>query len=239
LIGRNYGLTLGLIVSMLKSGEGWFWYQCGRLAFARQSVTSYIQIPMTFSGRKSVPDFALHWTVLRPMAAVIAAGLLCTSCGRGLPSEPVFILARSTTPDSPNGRVYTSLGGKTSMRAGDPEIGLLHILILPPADHELVHSTATLDEGAPEILRFEWQFSNGTTANLAISHDPQTHVVSVAGQHFPLAKGNLFVAQPNDKGALEFHQLSRTLFECVEARKALAAFKRELPSNERVQKIQE
>jgi hypothetical protein len=125
------------------------------------------------------------------------------------------------------------------MRAGDPEIGLMHVLILPPADHELVRSTAALDEGAPEILRFEWQFSDGTTAKLAISHDVETHVVSVSGQHFPLSKGNLFVAQANDKGAIEFRQLSRTLFECLEARKALAAFKRELPTNERVQKIHE
>jgi hypothetical protein len=173
------------------------------------------------------------------MAAVIAAGLLCTSCGHGLPSEPVFIIGRSTTQDSPNGRVYTSLGGKASMRAGDPEIGLMHVLILPPADHTLVRSTAALDEGAPEILRFEWEFSNGTTGKLAITHDAETHVVSVSGQHYPLSKGNLFVAQTNDKGAIEFRQLSRTLFQCLEARKALAEFKRELSSNQQVQKIHE
>jgi len=177
--------------------------------------------------------------LLRPMAAVIAVGLICTSCGHGLLNEPVFIIGRSTTQDSPDGSVYTSLGGKASMRASDPEIGLMHVLILPPPNHELVHSTAALDEGAPEILRFEWQFSNGTTAKLAISHDAEKHVASVSGQHFPLSKGNLFLAQASDKGAIEFRQLSRTLFECLDARKALAAFKRELPGDERIQKIHE
>jgi hypothetical protein len=115
----------------------------------------------------------------------------------------------------------------------------MHVLILPPADHELVGSTAALDEGSPEILRFEWQFSNVAAAKLAISHDAETHVVTVSGQHYPLSKGNLFVAQANDQGVIEFRQLSRTLFECLEARKALAEFKRALPSNERVQKINE
>ncbi len=178
-------------------------------------------------------------TELRSMAAALAAGLFCISCGHGLPSEPVFITGRSTTQDSPNGRVYTSLGAKASMRAGDSEIALMHVLILPPADHELVRSTAALDEGTPETLRFEWQFSNGTTAKLAISHDAEKHVVTVSGQHFRLSKGNLFVAQASDKGEIEFRQLSRTLFECLDAGKALAAFKRELPANEKVQKIHE
>ena len=180
-----------------------------------------------------------HSAELRSMAAALATGLLCLSCGHGLPNEPVFIIGRSTTQDSPYGRVYTSLGGKVSMQAGDPEIGLMHVLILPPSDHELVRSTAALEEGAPEILRFEWEFSNGKAAKLAISHDSEKHVVSVSGQHYPLSKGNLFVAQANDQGAIEFRQLSRTLFECLEAGKALAEFKREFPTNERVQKIHE
>jgi hypothetical protein len=176
---------------------------------------------------------------LTRMAVVVAVALFCTSCGHGLPNEPVFIVGRSTTQDSPDGTVYTSLGAKVSMRTGDPEIGLMHILILPPAGHELVHATAALHEGVPEVLRFEWQFSNGVTANLAISHDAEKHIVSVSGKHYSLSKGNLFVAQASDKGGLEFRQLSRTLFECLDARKALAAFKRELPGDERVRKINE
>jgi hypothetical protein len=129
------------------------------------------------------------------------------------------------------------LGGKASMRAGEPEIGLMHILILPPAGQVLVDSRAAVEEGVPEILRFEWQFSNGTVAKLAISHDPKTHVLSVTGQHYPLSKGNLFLAQANDQGALEFRQLRRTRFECLEASQALAEFKRDFPSDERVQEI--
>ncbi len=46
----------------------------------------------------------------------MSVALVCTSCGHGLPNEPVFIASRSTTQHSPDGRVYTSLGAKTSMR---------------------------------------------------------------------------------------------------------------------------
>jgi hypothetical protein len=125
------------------------------------------------------------------------------------------------------------------MRAGDPKIGLMHILILPPAGQALVESHAELDEGVLQVLRFEWQFSSGTAARLTNSYDPQTHVVSVLGHHYPLSKGNLFVAQVSDRGSLEFRQLGRTAFGCLQAQEALAAFKRELPNNERLDRMHE
>ena len=173
------------------------------------------------------------------LAALLTAALVCTSCRHGLPNEAVFIVERSTTQHAPNGRVYTSLGANVSMRAGDPEIGLMHILILPPAGQELVESHAKLDEGVPQVLRFEWQFSSGTAARLTNSYDPQTHVVTVSGHHYLLSKGNLFVAQVGDRGSVEFRQLGRTAFWCVQAQEALATFKRELPNNERLHSIHE
>ena len=176
---------------------------------------------------------------LTSLTIVLGAALLCTSCGRGLPTEPVFIVGRSTTHHSPDGRVYTCLGAKTSMRAGDREIALMHILILPPATQDLVDATTALDEGVPEVLRFDWRFSVDTTAKLTFSYDPEMHAVTVAGHRYPLSKGNLFVVTISDKGSPEVRQLGRTLFECLEAREALATFKRELPNSERVHKIRE
>lgn len=177
--------------------------------------------------------------LVRSITVPIIAALVCISCGRGLPKESVFIVGRSATKHSPDGRVYTSLGAKVSMRAEDREIGLMHLLVLPPAHEDLVDSHATLDEGVPEVLRFEWQLSNGTTARLTNSYDPEAHVMTVSGRRYPLSEGNLFLAQMNDQGTLEFRQLRRTLFQCLEASEALAAFKRELPNNERLQKMRE
>jgi hypothetical protein len=178
--------------------------------------------------------------IILQSAIAFGFAFICTSCVHQLPNEPIVITGSSEIGGWPDGIVHTSLGAKQVMRAGEQEIGLLHILILPPTNAPLVTSSSRSDEGSPinpNTLWYEWHFVKNVTIKLMVFYYPTEHAVGIGERHYQLTKGNLFVVDVKAANEVDFRQLHRTMFECREPREALKVFKSELPDNERVQRI--
>jgi hypothetical protein len=168
---------------------------------------------------------------------IIVLSVAFVGCAHRLPNENISIHGGAEIGGWPDGIVQTCWGAKQRMRAGERELGLIHLLILPPSGERLVTTSSGSDSTSdPNVVWYEWMFPHDRTVRFAISYYPDGHVVSVQGRRYRLSKGNLFFADVRATDHIEFTQLHRTLFQSLKPEEALQVFLKELPLNERVQK---
>lgn len=155
---------------------------------------------------------------------------------RSLPDERIIIHGGAQRGGFPTGFLQTVWGAKPHVQPGEGEIGLMHLLIFPPASAESDDSTIRGDTD-PNFLEFKWNLNEGKSVNLQILYYPGEHAIEVRGRQYKLSEGNLFVIKADSDDRVDVKQLQRTMFDCLNPGDTVRAFKSECKDDERVQRF--